>query len=164
MTGDRRILNALLRSDFRAFVHKVFLTLTPGQPFIRSWHLDAIAYHLSQIANGECKRLVITMPPGSLKSLSASVAFPAWMLGRDQSDRDAEVGAAAQHVVGVEEAEGEAHERRLRPQRDVALVPGEADADDFLALVHAPGDVADVAHGGGVRPRRGTCEREAGNF
>ena len=29
------------------------------------------------------KRLIITLPPRNLKSISASVAFPAWALGRD---------------------------------------------------------------------------------
>lgn len=48
-----------------------------------NWHLDAIAHHLSEVAAGRCKRLIITMPPRSLKSLSASIAFPAWLLGRD---------------------------------------------------------------------------------
>ena len=31
MTSDARVLQALLRNDFRAFVHKVFATLSPGQ-------------------------------------------------------------------------------------------------------------------------------------
>lgn len=35
------------------------------------------------VAEGRCKRLVITLPPRSLKSLYASIAFPAWMLGHD---------------------------------------------------------------------------------
>ena len=43
MTSDGRLLQALLRNDFRVFVEKVFMTLTPGQTFIRSWHLEAIA-------------------------------------------------------------------------------------------------------------------------
>ena len=40
---DRRLLRTLLRNDFRSFIRKVFHTLTPGQTFIPSWHLDAIA-------------------------------------------------------------------------------------------------------------------------
>ena len=32
---------------------------------------------------GEIKRLIILMPPRNLKSICASVAFPAWLLGRD---------------------------------------------------------------------------------
>ncbi len=32
---------------------------------------------------GDIKRLLITLPPRSLKSICASVAFPAWALGQD---------------------------------------------------------------------------------
>lgn len=87
MSSDGRLLQALLRNDFRAFVEKVFMTLTPGQTFIRSWHLEAIAYQLERVRRGEIKRLIINMPPRSLKSIMASVAFPAFILGLDPSRR-----------------------------------------------------------------------------
>jgi predicted phage terminase large subunit-like protein len=87
MISDRRLMQALIRSDFRAFVQKVFLTLTPGQTFVPSWHIDAIAYQLERIRRGEIKRLIINMPPRSLKSIMASVAFPAFALGLDPSRR-----------------------------------------------------------------------------
>src|SRR5271155_1862759 len=61
--------------------------LCPGQEFERSWHIEAIAYHLEQVRRGEIKRLIINMPPRSLKSISASVAFPAFVLGRDPTSR-----------------------------------------------------------------------------
>ena len=35
------------------------------------------------MAAGEIKRLIILMPPRNLKSICASVALPAWLLGRD---------------------------------------------------------------------------------
>jgi predicted phage terminase large subunit-like protein len=87
MSSDGRLLQALLRSDFRAFVEKSFMTLTPGQTFIRSWHIEAIAYQLERVRRGEIKRLIINMPPRSLKSIMASVAFPAFVLGLDPSKR-----------------------------------------------------------------------------
>jgi hypothetical protein len=49
MASDDRLLQALLRNDLRVFVEKVFMTLTPGQTFIRSWHLEAIAYQLERV-------------------------------------------------------------------------------------------------------------------
>jgi predicted phage terminase large subunit-like protein len=87
MTSDGRLLQALLRNDFRVFVEKVFLTLTPGQTYIRNWHIDAIAYQLERVRRGEIKRLIINMPPRSLKSIMASVAFPAFILGLDPTRR-----------------------------------------------------------------------------
>ena len=84
---EARILEALLRTDFRAFIHRAFTTLCPGQKFERSWHIEAIAYHLEQVCRGEIKRLIINMPPRSLKSIAASVAFPAYVLGLDPTRR-----------------------------------------------------------------------------
>ena len=44
--GKDRAFQALLRRDFRAFVHKAFLTLSPGQTLVRDWHQSATAYQL----------------------------------------------------------------------------------------------------------------------
>ena len=38
-------------------------------------------YKRSQVAKGLVRRLIITLPPRTLKSLCASVALPAWFLG-----------------------------------------------------------------------------------
>jgi predicted phage terminase large subunit-like protein len=82
-----RVLRALLRRDFPAFVRKVFATLESGQAFVPNWHLDAIAYQLERVRRGEIRRLIINMPPRSLKSVTASVAFPAFVLGHDPTRR-----------------------------------------------------------------------------
>lgn len=87
MNTNMRIVQALLRHDLRAFVHKVFGTLTLGQIYVRSWHIDAIIYQLERIRRGEIRRLIINMPPRSLKSITASVAFPAFLLGHDPTRR-----------------------------------------------------------------------------
>jgi predicted phage terminase large subunit-like protein len=87
MVGETRLFQALLRSDFRAFLEKVFTTLTPGQRYVNSWHIDAIAWHLDRVRRGVVRRLIINMPPRSLKSIAASVAFPAFVLGLDPSRR-----------------------------------------------------------------------------
>ena len=78
---DQDVLNAILRNDFMAFVHRCMLTLNPGAPFQPNWHLEAIAYALEKVRTGEVTRLVINAPPRSLKSNIVSVAFPAYMLG-----------------------------------------------------------------------------------
>ena len=82
-TADRDVLNAILRTDFPSFVEKVFNTLCPGQTFVPAWYLDAIAYQLDRVRRGEVCRLIINLPPRSLKSIMASVAFPAFVLGHD---------------------------------------------------------------------------------
>ena len=82
-----RAFRAALRCDFTSFVRKVFVTLESGQPFIPTWHLEAIGYQLERVRRGENKRLIINMPPRSLKSMTASVAFPAFVLGHNPSRR-----------------------------------------------------------------------------
>jgi hypothetical protein len=54
---------------------------------LHNWHIEAIAWRLQQCLTGDVNRLVITLPPRSLKSICASVAFPAWALGHDPSKR-----------------------------------------------------------------------------
>ena len=85
--SEARILQALLRTDFRAFIHRTFTTLCPGRTYARCWHIEAIAYHLEQVCCGKIKRLIINMPPRSLKSIATSVAFPAYALGLDPTRR-----------------------------------------------------------------------------
>ena len=43
-----------------------FGVLRPGIEFRRNWHIEAMAYKLSQVARGDVKRLIITIPPRNL--------------------------------------------------------------------------------------------------
>ena len=78
-----RLLQALLRQNFGAFTDRCFYELLPSQTYLHNWHLEALAYHLGEVVAGRCQRLLITLPPRSLKSLYASIALPAFVLGHD---------------------------------------------------------------------------------
>ena len=78
--------NALLRHDLVSFIQKVFATVVPGTPYQHNWHIEAITWRLQQIYTGEINRLIITLPPRSLKSIITSVAYPAWLLGQDPTN------------------------------------------------------------------------------
>ena len=80
-------VNAACRKDFVSFVRKAFHVLAPSATFQMNWHICAIAHALEQVRLGENKRLIISVPPRSLKSLMCSVAFPAFVLGHDPSKR-----------------------------------------------------------------------------
>jgi hypothetical protein len=84
---EAQLVQAILHEDLMAFIEYAFSVVAPGQQFRPSWHLEAVAYKLAQVARGEVRRLIITMPPRNLKSICASVALPAWVLGRDPSER-----------------------------------------------------------------------------
>ncbi|NIJ60254.1 putative phage terminase large subunit-like protein [Pseudochelatococcus lubricantis] len=70
-----------------SFVERCFVTLTPAVAFQDNWHLHAIAHHLDLVRQGKIRRLIINLPPRSLKSIMASVAFPAFVLGHDPARR-----------------------------------------------------------------------------
>jgi hypothetical protein len=80
---EYEVLAELLRSDLYSFVWKAFETLHPGESFIAAKHVEAICWHLQQVAEGRIRRLLITVPPRHLKSICTSVGFAAWMLGRN---------------------------------------------------------------------------------
>jgi predicted phage terminase large subunit-like protein len=94
--SPQQIYRAILATDFRAFVDYVFGLLRPGTQFKPNWHIDAMAHKVSQVASGEVKRLIITVPPRNLKSIIASVALPAWYLGHDPSERVVAVSYSAE--------------------------------------------------------------------
>ena len=81
------LVNAACRKDFVSFVRKCFHLLTPGRTFQMNWHISAIAHQLEQVRLGSVKRLIITVPPRSLKSMMCSVAFSAFVLGHDPTKR-----------------------------------------------------------------------------
>jgi len=81
MNNHKEVVNALLRSSMRTFVERAFRELNPGAIYQHNWHIDAIIYQLQRITHGEINRLIITCPPRSLKSLTVSIAFPAFLLG-----------------------------------------------------------------------------------
>ncbi len=81
------MLRAILRDDFHSFVRKVFETVAPGDRFSDAWYVRAIAHTLDRVARGEARRVIINVPPRSLKSICASVALPAFVLGHNPRRR-----------------------------------------------------------------------------
>ena len=81
------VLRALLANNLTSFTEFAFDVVRPGVSFKPNWHFEAVTEKLSQVARGEVRRLIITLPPRTLKSLCASVALPAWFLGRYPSER-----------------------------------------------------------------------------
>jgi predicted phage terminase large subunit-like protein len=78
-----RVYPHILRNDFYAFIHRSFLELNPQGQFEPNWHLEVLAAKLEEVRRGECRRLIINIPPRHLKSHTASIAFAAWLLGHD---------------------------------------------------------------------------------
>ncbi|QEE41344.1 MULTISPECIES: phage terminase large subunit [unclassified Methylobacterium] len=83
MSQAQRLYRHALRTDFMVFYERCFATLEPGTPFVDNWHLHAVAEALRRIEAGESRRLIVNVPPRSGKSLLVTVAFTAWLLGRN---------------------------------------------------------------------------------
>jgi hypothetical protein len=81
------ILNEILRTDFYSFVRAALPIVSAGEKMQTNWHLEALAYALTRVMRGEDKRLIINVPPRSLKSIFTSVAFPAFLLGHNPTRR-----------------------------------------------------------------------------
>ena len=81
------LVQSVYANNLHAFVRRSFTVLNPGDEFIDGYYLRALCYVLEQVAAGEVKRLIITMPPRFMKSQVVSVMFPAWLLGRNPSEK-----------------------------------------------------------------------------
>src|SRR5690242_10162685 len=84
-TITRAQYEVLLRHHFAAFRARCFQELNPQAELAMNWHLEVIAAKLTAVRQGEIRRLIINLPPRHLKSLMASMAFPAWCLWHEPS-------------------------------------------------------------------------------
>jgi predicted phage terminase large subunit-like protein len=85
MLSDSELYREAMLLDFLAFNHRCFREINPTTPFDPNWHIEVMGAALEDCRLGRTRRLIINVPPRSLKSLTASVAFPAWLLGHNTS-------------------------------------------------------------------------------
>jgi predicted phage terminase large subunit-like protein len=82
------------RNEFMEFVGKVW------PDFIGGRHHAKMAKAFERVANGECKRLIINMPPRHTKSEFASYLLPAWFLGKFPNKKVIQCSNTAELAVG----------------------------------------------------------------
>jgi len=92
------------------FIREAWHVLEPSNPYIHGWHVDAIAEHLEAITHGQINRLLINVPPGTMKSLLTGVLWPAWEWGP--------MGRPATRIIGSSYSEDYA-KRDNRRMRDL---------------------------------------------
>jgi predicted phage terminase large subunit-like protein len=79
ITRDLDAIEAeLSRRSLRHFVTKVWPLVEPDVPFVPNWHIDRLCALLEAVSRGEVSRLLINVPPGTMKSLLVSVLWPTW--------------------------------------------------------------------------------------
>jgi hypothetical protein len=81
---DRKGADVFYRNSFGAFTYAAFMALNPGMRLVANWHIDTICYALQEmVMGGSRRRLVLNLPPRTLKSFITSISLPAWLLGRN---------------------------------------------------------------------------------
>jgi predicted phage terminase large subunit-like protein len=82
------------KDDFMVFVNYVWPT------FIHGEHHVKMARAFERVATGQCKRLIINMPPRHTKSEFASYLLPAWFLGKFPQKKVIQTSHTAELAVG----------------------------------------------------------------
>ncbi|ASI47645.1 MAG: phage terminase large subunit [Anaplasma ovis] len=72
---------------FIKFLKLVFGTIATDSRYVDNWHIRAISDRLEAVLAGKIKRLIINVPPRSMKSICVSIAWPAWILGLNPKAR-----------------------------------------------------------------------------
>jgi hypothetical protein len=66
--------------------------------FTAGWPIEAVAEHLQAVSDGQIRRLIINIPPRCAKSSLTSVAFPAWVWARAESEWSPTAGPGVQFL------------------------------------------------------------------
>lgn len=66
------------RRSLSRFIKEFWPILEPATPLVWGWHNDVVCEHLEAVTRGELRRLIINVPPRTMKSITACVAWPAW--------------------------------------------------------------------------------------
>ncbi|MEH6835442.1 phage terminase large subunit [Falsihalocynthiibacter arcticus] len=77
----------LMRENLYAFLAGAFPILCPGETLAREPYLEAMCYALQNVAAGREQRLMISIAPRHLKTICGSVLLPAFVLGREPSQK-----------------------------------------------------------------------------
>jgi predicted phage terminase large subunit-like protein len=68
----------LCARSLASFVQRAWPILESGAVMKWNWHLDLICSELEKVSRGENGRLLINVPPGTMKTLLVAVFWPAW--------------------------------------------------------------------------------------
>ncbi|MGV1867950.1 MULTISPECIES: hypothetical protein [unclassified Rhizobium] len=84
-----------------SFTKAAWHVLEPGQPYKHGWHIDAMSDHLEAVNRGQIIRLLINVPPGTMKSLMVGVMFPSWEWGPKGLPHMRYLGTSHSHPLAI---------------------------------------------------------------
>ena len=78
--ADKEIEGVMCERSLEEFTRAAWPIIEPGTELKWNWHLSTICGYLEAFHRGEIeRRLIINIPPGTLKSILVSVMYPAWV-------------------------------------------------------------------------------------
>lgn len=88
-------------ASLASFTKAAWHVLEPGQPYKHGWHLDALSEHLEAVTLGQIPRLLINIPPGTMKSMSVGVMWPSWEWGPKGLPHMRYLGTSHSHPLAI---------------------------------------------------------------
>jgi predicted phage terminase large subunit-like protein len=114
---NTRKLRVKAQDDFMVYVNEMW----PN--FIHGRHHEKMARAFERVARGECKRLIINMPPRHTKSEFASYLLPSWFFGKFPGKKVIQTSHTAELAVGfgrkVRNLVDSANYKRIFPALDL---------------------------------------------
>ena len=94
----------LCRRSLAEFAKRAWSVLEPAAELKWGWALDAICQHLEAVTDGRITRLLMNVPPGSMKSLLTGVIWPAWEWGPRGMPEMRFVGTAHEETLAIRDS------------------------------------------------------------
>ena len=94
----------LCRRSLAEFAQRAWHVLEPGAELKWGWALDAICIHLEAVTDGKITRLLMNVPPGSMKSLLTGVIWPAWEWGPRDMPEKRFIGTAHEETLAIRDS------------------------------------------------------------
>jgi len=94
----------ICRRSLAAFARECWHILEPATPLKWGWALDAICEHLEAVTKGDLTRLLMNVPPGSMKSLLTGVIWPAYEWGPRGMPQSRFIGTAHSQNLAVRDS------------------------------------------------------------
>lgn len=92
------------RRSLAEFAKLAWRVLEPAAELKWGWALDAICMHLEAVSDGRITRLLMNVPPGSMKSLLTGVIWPAWEWGPRGMPEMRFVGTAHEEQLAIRDS------------------------------------------------------------
>jgi predicted phage terminase large subunit-like protein len=86
------------------FAKRAWHVLEPSAELKWGWALDAVCMHLEAVTDGRITRLLMNVPPGSMKSLLTGVIWPAWEWGPKKMPEMRYIGTAHEETLAIRDS------------------------------------------------------------